>query len=293
MTAIPAHKKAAPPSEREKEAILRLLGDENPVVHAAVRQKILALGPSAVDWLKPHTLCGDRSQRQHARQYIEHFQRQSADDRFLAFCLTEGNDLNLEEGAWLLAQTKYPDTSIEAYKALLDTFAGELLEMVDLRADADLLLGSFNHYLFEVLNFHGNEQNYYDPQNSYLCKVIDRRTGNPINLCLVYLMLARRLRLPITGIGLPGHFLCRYQSPTEEYYIDVFNRGKLWTKANCVRYLLSKNYSVSDDHLTPISSRQMLLRICANLHQIYQRRAESEEVTRLQRYMVALSKQQL
>jgi regulator of sirC expression with transglutaminase-like and TPR domain len=119
---------------------------------------------------------------------------------------------------------------------------------------------------------------------------VDRRTGNPINLCLVYLLLARRLRLPISGIGLPGHFICRFQSSTEEYYIDVFNRGKLWTKANCIQYLLSRNYTVQDDYLAPVSARKMLLRICSNLHQIYQHLDLTEDATRLQRYLIALAK---
>ena len=139
-----------------------------------------------------------------------------------------------------------------------------------------------------MLGFTGNEQNYYDPENSYLNRVVDRRTGNPINLCLVYLMLARRLRLPVSGIGLPGHFVCRFQSSSEEYYINVFNRGKLWTKADCVQYLLQGNYNLQDDYLVPISPRRMLMRICGNLHQIYRHLEMTEETTRFQRYLIAL-----
>ena len=278
------------PSDREKAALIRLLGDDDPMVHRAVRQKILESGQAAIDWLRPHILSGDAGLRRHALQIIQHLHRQTADDRFLAFCLTEGNDLNLEQGVWLLARTRYPDINVDAYHALLDSYAGELLERVDLRGDADQVLGAFNAYIFDVLQFRGNEENYYDPENSYLNRVIDRRTGNPINLCLVYLLLARRLRLPMAGVGLPGHFICRYQSATEEYYVDVFNRGKLWTKANCIQYLVHRNYNVQDDHLAPVSSRRMLSRICANLHQIYHHQDMNDEATRLQRYLVALAK---
>jgi regulator of sirC expression with transglutaminase-like and TPR domain len=103
-------------------------------------------------------------------------------------------------------------------------------------------------------------------------------------------MLARRLRLPLAGIGLPGHFICRYQTPTEEYYIDVFNHGKLWTKANCIQYLVFRNYTVQDSYLTPVSSRKMLMRICGNLHQVYHHLGMTGEATRLQRYLIALAK---
>ena len=277
-------------SENRKAALIRLLGDEDPVVHHAVQEKILSFGQAAVPWLRPHTLTGEPSSRRHATEIIRHLLRQTADDRFLGFCLTESSDLNLEQGAWLLARTRYPEINVEAYQALFDNFAGELLERVDLRGDASQILLSFNEYVFGVLHFRGNEENYYDPENSYLNRVVDRRTGNPINLCLVYLMLARRLRLPITGIGLPGHFICRFQSSSEELYIDVFNRGKLWTKANCIQYLLSRNYNVHDEHLAPLSSRKMLARICNNLHQVYHHREDKPEATRIQRYLVALAK---
>jgi len=278
------------PSDREKAALISLLVDEDAAIYRLVRDKILSCGPGATEWLKPHTLSSDPVLRRRAQEITQHFAREKADDRFLAFCLSEGNDLNLEQGAWLLAQTQYPDINIEAYQALFDSYAGELLERVDLRADADQLLSAFNNYVFDVLRFKGNEQNYYDPENSYLNRVVDRRKGNPINLCLVYLMLARRLRLPLAGIGLPGHFICRYQTPSEEYYIDVFNHGKLWTKANCIQYLVFRNYTVQDSYLTPVSSRKMLMRICGNLHQVYHHLGMAGEATRLQRYLIALAK---
>jgi regulator of sirC expression with transglutaminase-like and TPR domain len=277
-------------TETRKAALLNLLTDEDPAIYHVVRDKILACGHNAIEWLRPHTLSSDPALRRRAQEIIQHLERQTSDDRFLEFCLTQGEDLNLEQGAWLLAQTQYPDINVEAYQALFDSFAGELRERLDRQADADQLLGAFNQYLFETLGFTGNEQNYYDPENSYLNRVLDRRTGNPINLCLVYLLLARRLRLPIAGIGLPGHFICRYQSSSEEYYIDVFNRGKLWTKANCIQYLLHGNYKLQDDYLTPVSTRTVLARICGNLHQIYQHLEMSDETTRFQRYLIALAR---
>jgi regulator of sirC expression with transglutaminase-like and TPR domain len=277
-------------SESQKAALIRLLGDDDRAVYEVVRQKFLSCGLAAIPWLRPHTISADPILRRHAQEIIRHLNRQTADDDFLAFCLTESNDLNLELGAWMLARTRYPEINVEAYRALFDSFAGDLLERVDLRGDAGEVLSAFNQYVFGVLRFRGNEENYYDPDNSYLNRVVDRRTGNPINLCLVYLMLARRLRLPVSGIGLPEHFLCRYQSATEEFYVDVFNRGKLWTKANCIQYLVSRNYNVQDDHLAPVSSRRMLARICTNLQQVYQQQGQAAEATRLQRYQVALTK---
>jgi regulator of sirC expression with transglutaminase-like and TPR domain len=120
--------------------------------------------------------------------------------------------------------------------------------------------------------------------------VVDRRTGNPISLCLVYLFIARRLRLPIVGIGMPGHFLIRFQSSTGEVFIDAFNRGKLLSKADCVKYLLHTSHGFQEGYLAPVSPRRVLLRVCSNLHQIYAQLELAEDTSRLQRYIVALAK---
>ena len=172
----------------------------------------------------------------------------------------------------------------------MDGFAGELRQRVDLRARASKILAETNAYIFGELGFAGNEDNYYDPENSYLNRVLDRRTGNPINLCLAYLLLARRLRLPIVGIGLPGHFICRFQSSSDEVYIDPFNLGRLLTKADCVHYLVRGNYDLHEDYLTPVTPRRLLMRVCSNLHQVYLHLEMDGEATRFQRYLVALAR---
>jgi regulator of sirC expression with transglutaminase-like and TPR domain len=271
-------------------ALLSLLGDEDPLVYRTVREKLLSCGPPAAEWLRPHTMSNDPALRRRARQIVLHFERQAADDHFLAFCLRHGEQFDLEQGAWLFSQTQYPLINVEAYQAVLDGYANELRGRLGSPAEPQDLLTIINQYLFGELGFAGNDENYYDPENSYLNRVIDRRTGNPINLCMMYLLLARRLRLPVAGIGLPGHFICRYQSSAAEIYLDPFNRGSFLTKANCVQYLINANCSLRDDYLAPVSARQILLRVCSNLHQVYQRLELAAETMRLQRYLVALAR---
>jgi regulator of sirC expression with transglutaminase-like and TPR domain len=274
----------------QRNALLSLLTDEDPVIYRTVREKLLSCGPPAAEWLRPHTTSNDPALRRRAQQIVLHFDRQAADDHFLAFCLRHGEEFDLEQAAWLLAQTQYPRINIEAYRAMLDGYAKDLGERFEAGAEPGPVLGAINHFLFQELGFAGNEANYYDPDNSYLNRVLDLRTGNPINLCLLYILLARRLRLPITGIGLPGHFICRYQSTAAEVFIDAFNHGKLLSKADCVQYLVNANCSRRDEYLAPVSARRFLLRICSNLHQVYQRLELAIETTRLQRYLVALAR---
>jgi regulator of sirC expression with transglutaminase-like and TPR domain len=290
MTAIGPTATSEPLSESQKSALLKLLTDDDIAVYHTIRGKILSYGPSAGDWLRPHTLSSDPVLRRRANELVQYLARQEADNRFLSFCLSQGEDLDVEEGAWLLSRTQYPDINMAAYQALFDSYAGDLRERIDFGASPEGILASINQYLFTELGFVGNESNYYDPDNSYLNRVVDRRTGNPISLCLVYLFIARRLKLPIVGIGMPGHFLIRFQSSTGELFIDAFNRGKLLSKADCIKYLLHTSHGFQEGYLAAVSPRRVLLRVCSNLHQIYAQLELPEETARLQRYIVALAK---
>lgn len=275
--------------ERERKALLNLLGDEDPMVYEAVRQRIVSLGPEVCVWLKPHTLSGDPQVRRHSLTIIRHFAKREADREFLLFCLHKGDDLDLEQGTLMLARTAYPEINFDAYHALLDTFAETIAPKLKPNLTPRELLSVINHHLFKELGFRGDEETYFDPKNSYLNQVLDRRKGNPISLCLVYLLIARRLKLPIAGIGLPGHFVCRYQSSMDSVYIDAFDQGRLLTKADCVQFLLHSAFGLHEQFLTPVSSRRMLMRLCGNLHQSYLHLDAKEDALRMQGYLAALS----
>lgn len=276
--------------ERQREALISLLADEDPAVFQAIRSKLLSFGPPACEWLRPHTLSSDPSLRRRAQQIVQQLARQAADKRFFQFCQASAGEIDLEEGVWLLAQTQYPEINAEAYRALMDSYAAELRENIHPESHPESTLLTINQHLFQRLAFRGNEESYYDPDNSYLNRVVDQRTGNPISLCTIYLMVARRLRLPVTGIGLPGHFLCRYQSSTYEVYIDCFHQGRFLTKADCIRHLVQSHHGLQDGYLGPVTARQMVLRMCANLHQSYQHHELEEEAARFARYLAALGR---
>ena len=277
-------------SSNQKDALITLLTDDDAAIYHTVRSKILSYGPGAAQWLRPHAISSDPVLRRRAIEIIQYLAKQLADNHFLAFCLNQGEDMDVEDGSLLLAKTQYPDVNIAAYKALLDSYAVDLRERIDFASNSHSILATLNQFLFAERGFTGNEQNYDDPDNSYLNRVMDLRTGNPISLCIVFLGLARRLRLPITGIGMPGHFVCRYQSTTEEIFIDPFNKGKLLSKGDCIKYLVHTTEGFKESYLAPVTGRRMILRVCANLHQIYLGLGMSDEVARFHRYIVALAK---
>lgn len=269
--------------------MITLLTDEDPGVYQVVRQEILSQGPSAGHWLRGYSLSDDAVLRRRTREIVTHFERQATDNEFLAFCLRQGEQLDLETGALLLVKTRYPDSNHEAYRALLDSYADELAGRIIFRTNAEGILDEINRFLFRELGYRGNEQDYYDPENSYLNRVMDRRTGNPISLCLIYILVARRLHLPVAGVGMPGHFLCRLQNSREELYINPFSEGRLLTKSACIRYLKQTGHDYHEQFLAPLSPRKTLLRMCSNLLQIYAKSHQPEEHERIHRYVVALA----
>ena len=277
-------------SEGQRAALISLLSDEDPFVHQAVREKLLSCGQAASEWLRPHTRSRDPLLRRRALEIVHHLAREAADGRFAQFCRQAAENVDLEQGAWLLAQTQYPDTNLEAYTALIDSYAAELRDHTHPASHPEANLLAINQYLFQRLGFQGNEREYYDPDNSYLNRVVDQRLGNPISLCAIYMMVTRRLGLPVVGIGMPGHFLCRLQTPTCEIYVDCFHRGRFLTKADCMRFLVQNHCGLDAGHLIPVTPRRMLLRMCANLHQSYRHHEWLDDAARFQHYINLLSK---
>ena len=276
--------------ERQRAALVSLLADDDPAVYHAIREQILSYGQPALQWLKPHTLSNDAQMRRRALEIVQRLARQSADERFLRFCRRGGAEIDLEEATGLLAQTRYPDASLDAYRALYDQWAEAIREPLAGIKDPEQILCAINRFLFEELGFQGDEQYTYDPECCYLNRIADRRRGNPIGLCAIYLFLARRLRLPVAGIGLPGHFVCRYQTTTKEIYIDCFRGGRFLTKADCVKYLIRTNLGIADGHLAPVSTRAIAQRMCNNLHLTYAHLELADEAVRVQRYVAALGR---
>jgi regulator of sirC expression with transglutaminase-like and TPR domain len=288
--AQPTEKQTTKLPEPQVTALIKLLGDEDPMVYQAVKQKLISLGSDTQIWLKPYQLSGDATLRKHAKDIVQHFDRETADSRFMAYCLQDESMLDLEKGALLFAQTQHPEINPAAYSALLDDMAGELREWLATSDPKERLLVRVNEFIFNKLGFTGNMENYYDPDNSFLNTVLNRRTGNPVSLCLVYVLLMRRLGFPVSGVGLPGHSVCRFMSATDEVYIDCFNLGKLLTRNDCIEHLTRCKHDVRDEYLQPMSTRRMLARMCGNLEQIYLELKQTEDATRVQRYLFALTR---
>ena len=180
--------------------------------------------------------------------------------------------LNLDHAALLLATLEFPDLDPAPFLALLDSHAAELRQRIAPAAGGPAFVAEANRYLFDELGFHGNTADYYNPANSCLNQVLAARTGIPITLSVVYLEIARRLERPLTGIGLRGHFVIRYDDGDYCTYIDAFHGGRLLDAVACLdlaRQVAGAEAARRPGALAPVTNRQILLRMVHNLRGIY------------------------
>lgn len=133
--------------------------------------------------------------------------------RFQTLIAQPDANINLAEAALIIASQEYPGLKESDYLDEIDRMTDDVSVLISGETDPWKVIGILNDYLFNKKGFRGNQTEYNDPCNSYLNDVLDRRTGIPISLSLVYLEVARRLQLPIEGLGLPGHFIVRYYKP--------------------------------------------------------------------------------
>ncbi len=181
-------------------------------------------------------------------------------------------DISLAEAALYIAGEEYPDLDVSRYLMMLDLLAKEAGWYIDEHDGPETVLHKLSEFLFVKQGFQGNQDDYYDPQNSYLNTVIDRKLGIPITLSIVYIEVSRRLGFVLEGIGLPGHFLLRHGPPEWELYVDPYDEGRLLNKADCeqiVEKLFHGRAQFREEHLSPCTKRQILIRMLSNLKGVY------------------------
>jgi regulator of sirC expression with transglutaminase-like and TPR domain len=180
---------------------------------------------------------------------------------------------------------------VAAHQRELDELAQRVRQRIAPRNETHkgrMIVETINQVLFAEEGFYGNLNAYYEPDNSYLNRVLERRTGIPVTLSLVFLLLARRLHLPIRGINMPVHFICQYHTPRESFYFDPFNNGRIMTRAECAMLLLEAGHTFDDDCLRPASSRTIIARMIRNLVLIYEHQGQAEKASRLDRVLKML-----
>ncbi len=274
-------------NESQIRALIRLLADEDEKIVKTISGKLVDIGTTAVPLLQEAEI-EQPEMAERIASVLEEIRGGRLEDELIQLSALPDEQMDLERGAFLIARYAYPSLDVPSYRRQLDEMAQEVRDRIGPRASGEETVKALNRYLFTERGFKGNTKNYYEVENSYINRVIDRRTGIPISLSVVYLLIGRRLCLPVHGIGMPGHFLVKYESDRYKVFIDCFNGGALLTEKNCQRFLTEAGYGCDDKYLQHSPVRAILSRMIKNLLAIYAKLGDPIKQTRLTTFIELL-----
>ncbi len=273
--------------ENQIRALIRLLSDEDDRIVRTISGRLIDIGPSAVPLLQEAEI-EQPEMADRIASVLEEIRGSKLEDELASLTSLTDDAMSLEAGAFLIARYAYPALDVARYREQLNTMADEVRARIGHRASGEEAVNALNRYLFTEHGFKGNTKNYYEIENSYVNCVIDRRVGIPISLSAVYLLIGQRLALPLYGVGMPGHFLVKYESDRYKIFIDCFNGGALLTEKNCARFLTEAGYGFDEKYLQKSPVQAILSRMIKNLLAIYSKSGEEGKTARLTKFIEIL-----
>src|SRR5262245_1513861 len=202
-----------------------------------------------------------------------------SDPVFAAMVSLPDEQIDLARATLAIAQSEYPDLDVERYLRKIDDFAAQVRDRAGENADAPRLIATLNFVLFTLVGLRGNAPDYYDPKNSFLNEVIERKRGIPISLSVLYIEVGRKAGLDLFGVLFPGHFLVKFANAGEDVVNDPFHRGAILSHAELQQRLdqvYGGGVELEKNFLAPASKKQILTRMLANLKNIYLQREDHD-----------------
>lgn len=250
-------------STSEQEALLSLLDDTSTTVRRALLARFTQVGASAAPFLQTIAQGSNRILARHAAWFLEELKFSDPVAEFRGFIRSQNYEL--ETGVLLLARTIEPRLDVGECCSELDAIAERCRELIVEPSSMREKCRVLNRVLFHEWGFHGNVEHYTDPRNSFIDQVLKRRTGIPISLSVVYLLVAERLGLELEPVGLPGHFIVGCFADDLPFFIDAFDRGVFRDADEIFELLRANNIVPKQSDLAPTPIREVLCRSCRNL----------------------------
>jgi regulator of sirC expression with transglutaminase-like and TPR domain len=265
--------------ETALRSLVALLDDEDPRALDLVRRRLFDIGTAAIPYLEAARQASPPEFAARLEAMTEELRYRALKADFLILAAERVPDL--ETGAFLLSRFVRPGADHAVYRLWLDRVASAVSESIPEDATTSEGVKRLSAHLFQSLGFAGNEANYYDPDNSCLTRVIDARRGIPVTLSILYLLVAKRLKLPVYGVGTPGHFLLGYREDGEAHFLDAFRSGHPLAASEVRRMLVRNGYEFRPEYLKPCGPREILARMMRNLLSILQKTGSVERAARL------------
>jgi len=251
-------------SESEIKALVQLLDDEDVEVTNHVEGKIMSIGTQVIPLLEKEWEGTFNPIIQGKIEDLVHeLQFELLKERLLDW--KESGFESLLEGLWIVATYQYPDLEMEELVREVEQLYHEMWRQMEEEMEPRQRIKVFNDVFFNQFKFRANAKNFHAPANSMINAVLETKKGNPISLCSVYLLLAQKMNLPIYGVNLPNLFILTYKIGNDGFYINVFNRGLIFTREDIDNYIDNLQLQKQDIFYEPCTHLDIVLRALRNL----------------------------
>jgi hypothetical protein len=250
--------------KKEIKALVSLLDDDDHTIVTQVEEKIISLGNDVIPFLESEWENSFNPIIQRKLEELIHtLQFDQLKTRLIEWKENGYNDLL--EGMWLVATYQYPDLKLESLRKEIEQMYHEAWR--DFRSNIHPYdqIKILNNVLYSKYRFSANTTNFHSPANSMINMVLETKKGNPITLCVIYLLIAQKLEMPVYGVNLPNLFVCTYKSPQFQFYINAFNKGLLFSRADLENYVANLHISPIDIFFEPCNYLDVIKRVLRNL----------------------------
>ncbi len=262
----------------EIKALISLLDDEDYEVLNHVETKIRSMGDTVIPYLEDRWEESSLSplMQKKLEDLIHDLQYNAFFERLLNWRKNGSEDLL--EGMWAIATYQYPELSLEKLRQDVEQIYYEVwLEIRDGMHPMDQIK-TLNSVIFGKMKFGANTKHFHSASNSMLNIVIELKKGNPISLCVIYLLVAQKLNLPIWGVNLPNLFILTYKSGNMQFYINVFNRGLVFSRVDIDNYIAQYNFPQNEIFYQPCNNLDIIRRVFPHLTSAFEKVRADDKV---------------
>ncbi|MDO1447289.1 transglutaminase-like domain-containing protein [Rhodocytophaga aerolata] len=275
-------------NNNEIKALVSLLDDEDKEIQIHVEQKIISLGDAIIPFLEEEWENNLNLGVQKRIEDLIHLLQFESLKAKLRQWKEEGQQ-DLLEGMWLVATYQYPDLSLDKLKRELEQIYYDA--WLEFRSNIHPFdqVKILNSIMFSKLKFAANTKNFHSPSNCMLNIVLDSKRGNPISLCVVYMLVANKLKMPVYGVNLPNLFVLTYKTNESQFYINVFSKGIIFSKADIDKYIAQLNLPSSDIFYQPCSTIDIIKRVLRNLIISFEKTSDTDKVQEIKQLLHVIS----
>jgi regulator of sirC expression with transglutaminase-like and TPR domain len=272
----------------ELKALVSLLDDEDKQIASHIEEKILSLGTSIIPFLEQEwEINFNPIVQKRIEEIIHTLQYELVKERLKEWYA--GPEKDLLTGMWIIATYQYPDIELEKLRQELEQIYYETWLEFKPELYAFDQIKIINGVLFNKLKFGANTKNFHSPGNSMINIVLESRKGNPITLCVIYMLVAQKLKLPVYGVNLPNLFILTYRDEQHTFYINAFNRGLIFSKQDIENYIHELHLVPQKSFYEPCDNLEIIRRALRNLIMSFEKIGEHAKAEEVKLLLVEIS----